>query len=95
MNSLHSFLGIGAYVVQLIVLVIAIIAARRHALKGLWILVFSLLISFVSGVMDLVFIYFLNNIGPNVLLDDVLICAPIAAVLISFLGWFILAFGQK
>jgi hypothetical protein len=78
-------------VIQAAALVIAIIAVRRHAIKGLWILVLALLLSVALSIVELALV--LMDVG--MIFYKSLIFAPLIIAVITLCGWFVLAFCHK
>ena len=82
--------------VQVVTLIVAVIAARRHAIKGLWILVLSLLLAVLLNITDLVLFLMIragHNAGMSYL--DALGHAPLVIMIVALCGWCFLAFCRR
>jgi len=83
-------------VIQAAVLVVAVIAARRYKLKGLWILVAAALLAALQDVMDMAFSSLFHAGHDNVMVYWVrLQYVPFVIMLITICGWCVLAFSRK
>ena len=83
-------------IVQVATLVVAVIAARRHAIRGLWILVLALLLTVALSITDLVFFLMIqagHDAGMSYL--EALGHVPLIIMVITLCGWCILAFCRK
>ncbi len=95
-TKLFSFLVFGGIrvVLYLSIVLLAIIAARRYKLSGLWILAVAALVEFVQVVFNSLLASpwrpenFMNYVG-------IVGNLSYAAAFIAFVGWCMMAFGSK
>jgi hypothetical protein len=83
-------------VIQAAVLVVAVIAARRYELKGLWILVAAVFLTVLRDVLDLVFSSLSRGGNENAMTySSWLQYFPFVTMVLVFCGWCVLAFSRK
>lgn len=83
-------------VIQTAVLVVAVIAARRYKLKGLWILAAAVFLTTLQALMNLVFLRWFQGGHDNAMTYWAwLQYIPMVTLVMAFCGWCLLAFGRK
>lgn len=83
-------------VIQTAVLVVAVIAARRYKLKGLWILVAAALLAVLRDVMVMVSSSLIRAGNDNAMAYSAsLQYVPFVTMVIGLCGWCVLAFSRK
>jgi hypothetical protein len=82
--------------IQSVVLVLAVIAARRYKLTGLWILVAAVFLAVLQDVMGLVSSSLINDGHENVMAYSAwLQYVPWMIMILVLCGWGVLAFSHK
>jgi divalent metal cation (Fe/Co/Zn/Cd) transporter len=83
-------------VIQAAILVVAVIAARRYKLKGLWILVAAVFLAVFQDVMGLVSSSLLRAGHENAMTYSAwLQYVPWVTMILVLCGWCVLAFSRK
>jgi hypothetical protein len=93
-----SYLGPVAFrlVIQLAVLVLAVIAARRYKLTGLWILAAAVFLAVFQDVMGLVSSSLISSGHDNAMgYSAWLQYVPWVSMILVLCGWSVLAFSHK
>ena len=93
-----SYLGAVGFrlAIQAAVLVVAVIAARRYQLNGLWILVAAVFLAVFHDVMELVFSSLVNAGHDQVMTYSAwLQYIPWVTLTLVLCGWCVLAFSHK
>jgi hypothetical protein len=82
--------------IQAAILVVAVIAARRYKLTGLWILVAAVFLAVFQDVMGLVSSSLISAGHENAMTYSAwLQYVPFVIMLITLCGWCVLAFSRK
>jgi divalent metal cation (Fe/Co/Zn/Cd) transporter len=83
-------------VIQAAVLVVAVIAARRYKLNGLWILVAAIFLAVLQDVMGLVSSSLISAGHDNAMAYSAwLQYVPWVTMILALCGWCVLAFSHK
>jgi len=83
-------------VLQIIVLVIAVIAARRYQLKGLWFLVAAVFLTVFQDAFGMISALTYRAGNDNATLDwSWLAYLPYVTAVLVLCGWCVLAFSKK
>jgi divalent metal cation (Fe/Co/Zn/Cd) transporter len=93
-----SFLGPAGFMlaIQAAVLVVAVIAARRYKLTGLWILVAAVCLAVFQDVMGLISSSLISAGQNNAMTDSAwLQYIPWVTMILVLCGWCVLAFSHK
>ena len=97
-NFAISYLGPVGFrlVIQAAVLVLAVIAARRYKLTGLWILVAAIFLGVFQTVMGLVSSSLISSGHDNAMIYSAwLQYIPWVAMILVLCGWCVLAFSHQ
>src|SRR5579862_2121837 len=82
--------------IQAAILVVAVIAARRYNLKGLWILVVAAFLAVFRDLMDMMFSSLLRAGHDNAMAYSAwLQYIPFVTMLLVLCGWSVLAFSHN
>ena len=83
-------------VLQIIILVVAVMAARRYQLKGLWILVAAVFLADLQDMLGMVSTSMYRVGNDNAMADwSWLACLPFVITVLILWGWCVLAFSHK
>ena len=82
--------------IQTAVLVVAVIAARRYKLNGLWILVAAVFLAVFQDVMGLVSLSLIRAGHENAMIGSAwILYVPWVTMILVLCGWCVLAFGRR
>jgi hypothetical protein len=100
---MHPFEAVGylvpagfRLVFQVAVLIVAVIAARRYKLTGLWILVGAVILAMLREALNMVFASMVHDgSDSSMAFSTWLQYAPAVTMIVVFCGWCVLAFSRK